>query len=213
LLSVKSNLYRYSKGPDALLRAYWDVFSKDDAVVLRIRSSVPGWAGLPFQDAAGGVAHYARQLHNKEPRELAAVETIGSGETSRVEMAALFRDADAFVLPSRGEGWCLPCAEAMASDTLLIASDFSGMTAFANTRNSLPVRCPVLAGGEGHCEPDVEGLAWRMRWAHEHPDKAAELGRRGGEDMRQNFGVRVVAEAWRREAARAHKHFDSGLGL
>lgn len=69
------------------------------------------------------------------------------------------------------------------------------MTEYANLRNSLPVRCPVLSGGDGHCEPDVEGLAWRMRWAHEHPVEAAEMGRRGGEDARQNFGVRTVAEA------------------
>jgi glycosyltransferase involved in cell wall biosynthesis len=77
------------------------------------------------------------------------VETIEGDSVSREKMTALFSDADAFVLPSRGEGWCLPCAEAMASDTLLIASDFSGVTEFANIHNSLPVRCPVLDGGRG----------------------------------------------------------------
>lgn len=124
LLSVFQ--WQARKAPDALLAAYWSTFTKEDDVVLRIRASVPSWAGLPFQDAAGGVAHHARQLHDKEPHQLAAVETIAGGGLSREEMAALYRDADAFVLPSRGEGWCLPCLEAMASDTLLIASDFSG---------------------------------------------------------------------------------------
>ena len=202
------------KGPDALLQAYWQAFTKADAVVLRIRSRVPSWAGLPFSSTREGVEHYAQQLHRKDAQQLAAVETIEGDEMTRDGMSQLFRDADAFVLPSRGEGWCLPCAEAMASDTLLIASDFSGMTEFANTANSLPVRCPVPLEGEGHCEPDVQGLAWRMRWAHEHPAEAAALGRRGGEDIRQSFGVRAVADTWRREAARAVKqHFSTGLEL
>jgi len=49
----------------------------------------------------------------------------------------------------------LPCAEAMASGTLLIASDFSGTTAFADSTNSLPVQCKVIDAAKG-CEPDVE---------------------------------------------------------
>ena len=171
------------------------------------------WAGLPFSDATQGIAHYAQQFHAASPHDLAAVEVIADGMTTRNEMAALFRDADAFVLPSRGEGWCLPCAEAMSSDTLLVASDFSGMTEYANTRNSLPVNCPVPPGGEGHCEPDVEGLAWRMRWIHGHRDEAASMGRRGGQDMRQNYGARAVATAWQREAARVLKHLGSDSGL
>lgn len=158
--------WQQRKGPDVLLRAYWDAFNKYDRVVLRIRSKVPGWAGLPFDNAKGGVAFYARRFRNTHPDELAPVEVIDDGrsETTREDMASLYRQADAFVLPSRGEGWCLPCAEAMASNTLLIASDFSGMTQYANERNSLPVRCSVSHASEGHCEPDVAGLAWRLRW-------------------------------------------------
>lgn len=49
----------------------------------------------------------------------------------------------------------MPCAEAMASGTLLIASDFSGTTAFADSTNSLPVQCKVIDSAKG-CEPDVE---------------------------------------------------------
>ena len=56
-------------------------------------------------------------------------------------------------------------------------------------------------------------MAWRLRWAHDHADEAAAMGRRGGEDIRQHFGMKAVAEAWRREAARAHKQFSSGLEL
>ena len=193
------------KAPDALLEAYWTAFGPEDDVVLRVKSNVPRWAGQPFQNAREGVAHYAKKLRGVPCSALARVETLEDRETTREEMAQMYRSAHAFVLPSRGEGWCLPCAEAMSSDVLLIASDFSGVTAFANAENSLPVRCPVISSGKdaGYCEPDAEGLAWRMRWTHEHREEAAAMGRRGGEDMRERFGMRAVGERWREESARA----------
>lgn len=40
LLSVFQ--WQARKGPDALLKAYWSAFSRDDDIVLRIRASVPG---------------------------------------------------------------------------------------------------------------------------------------------------------------------------
>jgi hypothetical protein len=54
----------------------------------------------------------------------------------------------------------------MASGTLLIASDFSGTTAFADSTNSLPVQCKVIDAAKG-CEPDVEVSLFYLRsvWA------------------------------------------------
>ncbi|EEH58629.1 uncharacterized protein MICPUCDRAFT_56645 [Micromonas pusilla CCMP1545] len=116
-------------------------------------------------------------------------------------MATLFADAAAFVSPSRGEGWCLPCAAAMASDAVLIASDFGGVTAYANASNALPTRC--VEDASGACEPDVDGLAWRMRWVRERRAEAAALGRKGGESVRERFSKASVAEVWGREAGKA----------
>ena len=36
-------------------------------------------------------------------------------ELSRAALAHEYAQADAFVLPTRGEGWCLPCVEAMSA--------------------------------------------------------------------------------------------------
>ena len=140
----------------------------------------------------------------------------------------MYRSADAFVLPSRGEGWCLPCAEAMASGTLLIASDFSGTTAFADSTNSLPVQCKVIDAAKG-CEPDVEvslfcfrmgncidvvffmiqGLAWRLRWTHDHGSEARALGTKGARDIRERFGMARVAELWAEEGRRGLGRFQT----
>ena len=120
----------------------------------------------------------------------------------------------------------MPCAEAMASGTLLIASDFSGTTAFADSTNSLPVQCKVIDAAKG-CEPDVEvslfcfrmgncidvvffmiqGLAWRLRWTHDHGSEARALGTKGARDIRERFGMARVAELWAEEGRRGLGRF------
>lgn len=122
----------------------------------------------------------------------------------------------------------MPCAEAMASGTLLIASDFSGTTAFADSTNSLPVQCKVIDAAKG-CEPDVEvsffylrsvwaipltacffmiqGLAWRLRWTHDHGLEARALGTKGARDIRERFGMARVAELWAEEGRRGLGRF------
>ena len=203
------------KGPDALLEAYWRAFGASDDVLLVIRAKVPRWAGEPFATARDGVRYHAKRLYpGKALSDLAPVETVEDLDSTRLEMAALYRAADAFALATRGEGWCLPCAEAMSSGALLIASDFSGVTAYADASNSLPVRCPPARGGSdlGGCDPDAEGLAWRMRWTHEHRADAAALARRGAEDVRRRFGLEAVGGTWRGEIARAVGEAARGRG-
>ena len=46
-------------------------------------------------------------------------------------MAALYRRAHAFVLPTRGEGWCLPLLEAMVAGVPSVATAWSGLLEFA----------------------------------------------------------------------------------
>ena len=68
--------WQQRKGPDVLLKAYWNAFRKDDDVVLRVRAKVPGWGGNPFKTAQGGVKHWARALWNTSPDQLAKVEVV-----------------------------------------------------------------------------------------------------------------------------------------
>ena len=184
-------------------------------VLDRVRTwrMTPCFASNPTcRGGRGNPSRTPARVSRTTPRSSGACRVVRSREWRRWRIARRRErrwrrciDPRTRLFSSRGEGWCLPCAEAMSSDVLLIASDFSGVTAFANAENSLPVRCPVISSGKdaGYCEPDAEGLAWRMRWTHEHREEAAAMGRRGGEDMRERFGMRAVGERWREESARA----------
>ncbi|MEP6754165.1 MAG: glycosyltransferase, partial [Chthonomonadales bacterium] len=85
----------------------------------------------------------------------------------RKDLLDLYRESDAFVLPSRGEGWGRPYMEAMALGIPTIGTNWSGNTAFMNEGNSFLVDyklVPVPERGwreisayRGHqwAEPDI----------------------------------------------------------
>src|SRR5690606_27167664 len=107
------------------------------------------------------------------------------------ELRQLYQQADAFVLPSRGEGWGRPYMEAMASGLPTIGTHWSGNTAFMNADNSFLIDCrmqPVPETGwreiptyRGHrwAEPDVAHLKQLMQQVVEQPQQAREVAQRG----------------------------------
>lgn len=94
----------------------------------------------------------------KEKKELPRVVVL-SQELASEEMPKLFKTFDAFVLPSRGEGWGLPIMEAMSMGYPLlllvlahvtchrlpvIATNWSGPTEFMTSENSYPLQVEAL---------------------------------------------------------------------
>ena len=65
-------------------------------------------------------------------------------------MAALYRRAHAFVLPTRGEGWCLPLLEAMVAGVPAVATAWSGLLEFATAARWSDER-PITATNHSEC--------------------------------------------------------------
>ena len=97
----------------------------------------------------------------------------------------MYRGADAFVLPTRGEGWGLPIAEAMASN-LPVIGNFSGPTAFLTDDNSYPLRTAQRLPG-GQAEPSVADVAQAMKRVRENTEEARRKGERARADMAAKF--------------------------
>lgn len=55
---------------------------------------------------------------------------IVKGNASDAEMAQLYRSADVFLFPSKGEGWGLPAIEALASGVPTIVTCYSGQSEY-----------------------------------------------------------------------------------
>lgn len=119
---------------------------------------------------------------------------------AQTDLPKLYRTANAFVLPTRGEGWGRPLVEAMAMAVPVIATNWSGPTEYLDKENSYPL--PVNQMDEvkegpfrGHlwAEPSVGELRKLMRHVVNNPKEATLKGAKAREDMVRRFAPEVVS--------------------
>lgn len=96
---------------------------------------------------------------------MACVHVLATHISER-DLPRLYKAADAFVLPSRGEGWGRPMVEAMSMGMPTVITDWGAPTDYANTSNSWPV--PVAGLSCVNSEPrrgNPAGVYAAHRWA------------------------------------------------
>ena len=115
------------------------------------------------------------------------------------ELPRLYRAADAFVLPSRGEGWGRPYMESLAMELPVIASRAGGALEFLHDGNALlvdgePAEVDERAAAEnplwaGHrwFEPSEAALGRAMRHVVERPSEARARARLGRRELAARF--------------------------
>jgi glycosyltransferase involved in cell wall biosynthesis len=73
-----------------------------------------------------------------------------------MQVRDLLASADAFVLPTRGEGWGLPIAEAMAMQLPVIVTNHSGPAAFTSDESAYLIPILPSLDSSGYAQPDKE---------------------------------------------------------
>ena len=86
----------------------------------------------------------------------AADSSAAATGLSRLQMRDVLMGADAFVLPTRGEGWGLPVVEAMAMALPVIVTNTSGCSQYLTQENSFPLTPTPTT--DGFSEPHVPQL-------------------------------------------------------
>ena len=154
-LHVSSGFPR--KGIDALLAAYARAFRITDRVCLVIKV-FPN----PLNIVAQQVAEWQAAHRNAAPI------TVIDCDMSEADVLDLYRNADAVVLPTRGEGFNLPAAEAMAAGLPLIVTGYSGHLDFVSDSVRLIDYSFASSGshlavfGSLWVDPDVDDLVRAM---------------------------------------------------
>jgi len=114
------------------------------------------------------------------------------------ELVKLYHSAHCFVFPTRGEGFGLTRAEAMATGLPCIATNFSGLTDFFNGDVGYPIPYKVApakvtspaAGDLGEVDvayADVVKMVDRMIWVRKNWKSAFRKGCRASGYIHQNF--------------------------
>lgn len=178
------------KAPEVLIRAFNQTFRADDPVVL-ICKYVNGDPGVVPTKIIEGL--------NLDPNG----GRIVFSENERVpyyQISQLYRSADCFVLPTRGEGWGMPILEAMGCGLPVIASYWSGQQYFMNDNNSYPLqvslvpavaKCPYYDGFQW-ADPDELHLRQLLRHVYEHQDEAQQKGHRAAIDTQTIWDVSLM---------------------
>ncbi len=151
------------KGVDALLDAWARAFTQADDVALVIKT-FPN----PHNDIHDQLAELRRRA--PEHAEIVVIED----DLDEAGLAGLYQACDAFVAPSRCEGFGLPMAEAALFDLPVVTTAYSGQADFCSEDTAWLVDYR-LTRAESHlnlpdslwAEPDVADLAAKLREVRE----------------------------------------------
>jgi len=191
------------KGWDVLIRAFLEEFRRDEPVTLALKIS-PYW-NRSVPDAVASLRSFVRDELGREPAGAPRIVVI-EFELAAADVPRLYAAADAFVLPSRGEGWGRPYMEAMAMGLPTIGTRWSGNLDFMNDDNSYLVDFRLVPVSEEACrersflrghrwaEPSVEHLRALMRRVLDHPSEARAKGQRARADILARYAWRPVGE-------------------
>ncbi len=170
------------KGVDALLAAYARAFRRGDPVRLVIKG---------FPNPHNDVAEQIAALRARDP-DVAEIRFINE-DLREAALLGLYRDASAVVLPTRGEGYNLPGAEALAACVPLIVTAYGGHRDFCGPDEARLVDY-TFAGSKSHLasagsvavDPDIADLAAALAEHVARPDQARTRAERGA--------ARILAE-------------------
>ncbi len=188
------------KGQDVLLEAFSRAFEPKEPVRLELMCDNP-LLGTRNQE---WVAQCRRSPMAERIRMLPRVATAR-------EVAARMQSADCGVYPARAEGWNLELLEMMSCGKTVIATDYSGHTAFATPDNCRLIEVERLEPAVDERFHQIYGRSKIGRWAHlgnaqlsqliEHL-RAVHRQKQEGRSLANPAGVETAsAHSWARSAA------------
>jgi len=189
------------KGQRVLAKAFAEEFEEDEPVSLYFQEE------NPFQDE--NVYQELLRLNMPKHPKIQPYKINLATE----DMKKFYSSFDAFVNPSRGEGWCLPLIEAMACELPCITTNVTGMTEYVTEDNAFNIRTKGLEQvdvplpgievemGMQWYRPDKKHLQKQMRYVFEHrkePRKRAKEGRKTAEKYSWERAAEKAIEALRK---------------
>jgi hypothetical protein len=182
----------------------------------------------PTDDAATATAGGEPDLPEAPPDETPSLAAGAALEAARYptlyvvdshisdeDFPAFYKAGDAFVLPTRGEGWGRPHVEAMSMGLPVISTNWSGITAYLDESVGYPIAVEKLVPvpsettgvtwwfkGLKWAQPSVSHLRQLMRQVYTNKAEAAARGAAARARMVNNYSPDSIAEAVLKELTR-----------
>lgn len=160
-LHISSGIPR--KGLDLLIKAYVEEFNNREDVCLLIKSYHNEENQIPSL-----IAEYQKPGN-------AEIEVIYDLDLTDAQIAYLYEQSDAVVIPSRAEGFGLPIAEAMLKKKPLITTGYGGQMDFVSEDNAFLLDFDIVKAdsqlnipGSTWAEPSIEDLRTKLRYLYEN---------------------------------------------
>lgn len=208
--------WQIRKGWDVLIRAFVEEFSMSEDVSLTIKTHSS--FGYSTEKIVDMVSTYLTESVGCDLNRIPLV-IFQDTNIPDAQMPNLYRAADCFVLPTRGEGWGRPFMEAMAMGLPVIGTGWSGQTAFMNEENSFLLDYTLTEVPEsswreiptyqGHrwAEPSLSHLRQLMREVFEDRKTAKEMGQRARTHLEESFTYSHIAKTLLSEFERLGARF------
>ncbi|ORC84934.1 mannosyltransferase-like protein [Trypanosoma theileri] len=216
------------KGWDVLLEAYWKAFGPSSplhhnvSLYLKVKWMRVYSGNITDKNIHELLTNWAKKLPGFTSMDQFPHIVIVSGAKylSEDTLRRLYCTVDAFILPTRCEGWGLPATEAMATGIPVLTTNWGGTTEFMapNATFAIPIDGleEVPAGlryltlpGNKWAIPSVNGTRDLMRYVVEHREHARAVGMRGRRRIEEFFSEEAVADLIDRRIATIAKKLDA----
>eukprot|EP00415_Alexandrium_ostenfeldii_P001027 UN1027 len=160
-------------------------------VRLLIKTQELSWGSSPDED----FSRYEMSLSSEAQASLEARVLILKDSLPSEAIPSLYHVADAFVMPTHGEGWGLPLMEAMASGLPTIATNWGGQTEFMNDKNAFLLGYQMVdsAGAHQWAEPNATDLQEAMSEVVRQTRRARSRAREGCHEVHTFFTPEATA--------------------
>jgi len=193
------------KSPVELITAYLQEFSHGENVVLLLKTyaknAVDDHEKQFIRDRIEDIKKSLSLDLNVLPKIIFVGDLV-----KKEQLASLYRRFDVLVQPSKGEGFGLPMAEAMACGTPVITTAWGGQIDFVNETNGWLVKYTPAAvynmswslwyedKDQQWAIPRVNDLRLAMRQAFEDRDLVVRKGKAARRDVKQRFSLDTIGQ-------------------
>lgn len=189
------------KNFDALIKAYYEEFGKNDHVGLLIKTYFRNFTFSNKKIIRSHMGVLKEQYGAEKPPIFMYLDLM-----DRRQIMRLHKTGKCYVSPHRGEGWGLPIAEAMLAGNMPITTGYGGISEYLDNEvaevldyKMVPLKGMAHAGilydgNQNWADVKIEDLRKAMRWAYENQKEAKAKGEKAGEFVKDKFNFEVVGK-------------------